>query len=206
MVNGRPSGRRRPRKIGGRSRSTARYRARPARRAAGSGPAGPAGSDSRRPGNRSALPPLSVTLWPVTTVDGIARNAVVAEDLGRLAGGGVDQGDPDVRHRRAVAAVEGDAERIGENVDRALRRRARRPDRRSASGSAPRRAATERRQSPAPGGPVRGQHDADEAAAIGAGLDQDDFLAVAEVRSRRRRGASRSTGCRDWRTGGRPRG
>ena len=42
----------------------------------------------------------------------IGRDAVIAEHLRRLAGGGVDEGDAASGDGRAIAAVENDAERI----------------------------------------------------------------------------------------------
>ena len=101
MVKGWPSGRRRPAQLGG---------GRARRRAIGGD-----GLDEQpvpaRPDQREAIVAGGEIVARAAAVGDapagdhgrrIARNAVVAEDQGRLAGGGVDEGDPDVRHRRAV--------------------------------------------------------------------------------------------------------
>jgi hypothetical protein len=106
--------------------------------------------------------------------------AVVAEDLRRLAGGIVDQGDPGAAQHPAVEAVEDVAERIGEHVQSRGRGRgavigAEALDGEKVAGldAEPAIAAGRRRRD------LHRLEEAGEPARIGAGLEHGQRLAVA---------------------------
>ncbi len=110
----------------------------------------------------------------------IGRGTVVAEDLGGLAGGLVDQGDPRSGEDLAVEAVENEAERVGEHFEGRRRRDGAMVGAEALDGEMVARLDAEPAIVAGRGGwDLRGLDEAGELAGIGRGFEDGQRLAVA---------------------------